>query len=166
MEKKGQAAMEFLMTYGWAILVAIIAIGVLAYYGVFSPGKFVSSAATVNAPFGISGNDYNILSTATDASNDGTVNLNMIQNSGDTISNATIIINGTGTMAGVGCMNSTVIDWNSGVSKTIVIECTDGASTDPMTTGGSFGGNIAITYIKQGSTLPQQASGTIRGSIQ
>ena len=27
--KKGQAAMEFLMTYGWAILAAIIVIGVL-----------------------------------------------------------------------------------------------------------------------------------------
>ncbi len=37
MNKKSQAAMEFLMTYGWAILAAIIAIGVLAYMGVFSP---------------------------------------------------------------------------------------------------------------------------------
>ena len=33
--KRGQAAMEFLMTYGWAILAAITAIGVLAYFGVF-----------------------------------------------------------------------------------------------------------------------------------
>ena len=32
MIKRGQAAMEFLMTYGWAILVAIIVIGVLAIY--------------------------------------------------------------------------------------------------------------------------------------
>jgi len=30
-EKKGQAAMEFLMTYGWAILAAIIVVGVLWY---------------------------------------------------------------------------------------------------------------------------------------
>jgi len=33
--KKSQAAMEFLMTYGWAILAAIIAISVLWYFGVF-----------------------------------------------------------------------------------------------------------------------------------
>jgi len=32
MIKRGQAAMEFLMTYGWAILAAIIVIGVLAIY--------------------------------------------------------------------------------------------------------------------------------------
>ena len=38
MAKRGQAAMEFLMTYGWAILAAIIAIAALAYFGVFSPG--------------------------------------------------------------------------------------------------------------------------------
>jgi len=40
--KKGQAAVEFefLMTYGWAILAAIIAIAVLTYFGVFSPGKY------------------------------------------------------------------------------------------------------------------------------
>ena len=36
MKNKGQAAMEFLMTYGWAILAGIIAIGVLAYFGVFN----------------------------------------------------------------------------------------------------------------------------------
>ena len=32
MQKRGQAAMEFLMTYGWAILVVAIVFGVLAYY--------------------------------------------------------------------------------------------------------------------------------------
>jgi len=46
--KKGQAAMEFLMTYGWAILAAIIAIGVLAAFGVFSPGKLTPFATNGN----------------------------------------------------------------------------------------------------------------------
>ncbi len=36
MSKKGQAAMEFLMTYGWAILIAIVAIAALIAFGVFS----------------------------------------------------------------------------------------------------------------------------------
>ncbi|MCK5025927.1 MAG: hypothetical protein KAS15_05005, partial [Nanoarchaeota archaeon] len=39
--KKGQAAMEFLMTYGWAILVVLAAIGALAYFGVLSPESFL-----------------------------------------------------------------------------------------------------------------------------
>lgn len=38
--KKGQTAMEFLMTYGWAILVAIVVIAVLAIF--FRPGYVVN----------------------------------------------------------------------------------------------------------------------------
>lgn len=34
---KGQAAMEFLMTYGWAILVVLACIGALTYFGVLKP---------------------------------------------------------------------------------------------------------------------------------
>ena len=32
--KKSQAALEFIMTYGWAILVVLVAIGALAYFGI------------------------------------------------------------------------------------------------------------------------------------
>ncbi|MFH1134359.1 MAG: hypothetical protein V1735_07790 [Nanoarchaeota archaeon] len=39
--KRGQAAMEFIMTYGWAILVVLAAIGALAYFGVLNPRNFV-----------------------------------------------------------------------------------------------------------------------------
>jgi hypothetical protein len=45
--KKGQAAMEFLMTYGWAILVVLAAIGALAYFGVLSPSKLVPDKCTL-----------------------------------------------------------------------------------------------------------------------
>ncbi len=39
--KKAQAAIEFIMTYGWAILVVMVAIAALAYFGVLSPSKFL-----------------------------------------------------------------------------------------------------------------------------
>ena len=42
MNKKSQAALEFLMTYGLAIIVVLIAIGALAYFGILSPCKFSS----------------------------------------------------------------------------------------------------------------------------
>ncbi len=35
MKKKGQAAMEYLMTYGWAILIIIVVVGALFAMGVF-----------------------------------------------------------------------------------------------------------------------------------
>jgi capsule polysaccharide export protein KpsE/RkpR len=40
--KKSQEAMEFLMTYGWALLASIIAIAVLVYFGVFNPDSYTS----------------------------------------------------------------------------------------------------------------------------
>ena len=48
--KKGQAAMEFLMTYGWAILIVLAAIGALAYFGVLSPNKLLPERTVFQAP--------------------------------------------------------------------------------------------------------------------
>ncbi|MEK6968083.1 MAG: hypothetical protein AABX51_05630 [Nanoarchaeota archaeon] len=38
---KAQAAMEFLMTYGWAILVVLLVISVLAYMGFLNPSNLI-----------------------------------------------------------------------------------------------------------------------------
>ena len=46
--KRGQAAMEFLMTYGWAILVVLAAVGILAYLGVFNMQERVPSVCELN----------------------------------------------------------------------------------------------------------------------
>lgn len=43
--RKGQTAVEYLMTYGWAILIILIVAGVLAYYGIFSPAGFLGPSA-------------------------------------------------------------------------------------------------------------------------
>jgi hypothetical protein len=48
---KGQAAMEFLMTYGWAILVVLAAIAALAYFGVLSPSKFLPEKCLMETGF-------------------------------------------------------------------------------------------------------------------
>lgn len=47
--RKSQAALEFLMTYGWAILVVLVAVGALAYFGVLSPDKFLPAKCTLQA---------------------------------------------------------------------------------------------------------------------
>ena len=49
MNRRGQAALEFIMTYGWAILVVLVAIGALAYFGVLSPDKFLPAKCTLQA---------------------------------------------------------------------------------------------------------------------
>ena len=49
--KKAQAAMEFLMTYGWAILVVLIVIGALAYFGVLNPQSLLPEKCTLQTGF-------------------------------------------------------------------------------------------------------------------
>ena len=39
--------MEFLMTYGWAVLVVLIVIGALAYFGVLNPQKLLPEKCTL-----------------------------------------------------------------------------------------------------------------------
>ena len=49
--KKGQAAMEFLMTYGWVLLVVLIAIAALAFFGVLNPSRFLPMSCNLGVGF-------------------------------------------------------------------------------------------------------------------
>ncbi len=46
--KKGQAALEFLTTYGWAFLVILVMTGALSYFGVLSPGKYITDSCKLS----------------------------------------------------------------------------------------------------------------------
>jgi hypothetical protein len=46
MKRKGQAALEFLTTYGWAFLVILVMIGALAYFGILNPKAFLPNRCT------------------------------------------------------------------------------------------------------------------------
>lgn len=62
-QKKGQVSLEFLTTYGWAFMVALIAIGALAYFGVLNPSKY--TPARCNFGTEITCNDFRISGDST-----------------------------------------------------------------------------------------------------
>ncbi|MFH1286013.1 MAG: hypothetical protein ABIH99_05525, partial [Candidatus Micrarchaeota archaeon] len=39
--RKAQAAMEYLVTYGWAILIILVAMSLLYSMGIFSPSRYI-----------------------------------------------------------------------------------------------------------------------------
>jgi len=39
--RKGQAALEYLITYGWAFLAILVVLGALAYFGLLSPTRYL-----------------------------------------------------------------------------------------------------------------------------
>lgn len=50
--RRAQAALEFLTTYGWALLVILMMIGAISYFGIVDPSKFVPSRCTTSPEFG------------------------------------------------------------------------------------------------------------------
>ena len=147
--KKGQAAMEFLMTYGWAILAAIVVIAVLAIY--FRPSTLVSQSTFVTAPF------YALASTASTT----TVQLEIKNNGGetDTVNGFAISIK---TPTGASCAAVTGLTTVLQAGNTMILS--SGACTG-LTTGSTFSADVVITYTKLGAQLAQTSTGTMAGSI-
>ena len=149
MQKKGQAAMEFLMTYGWAILAAIVVIAVLAIY--FRPSTLVSGSTFVTAPF------YAV----SQAVNTTAVQLEIKNNGGEqyTISAFAVTVK---TPNGGSCPTTTGLSTvltAGGQTVLLVNGCTG------LVSGGTFNADIGITYTKQGANLAQKSTGTIAGTV-
>jgi hypothetical protein len=49
--KKSQAAMEFITTYGWALIIVITVISALTYYGIYSPKKVIPDRCSFSTEF-------------------------------------------------------------------------------------------------------------------
>jgi hypothetical protein len=74
--RKGQAAIEYLMTYGWAVVIILVVIGALMYFGVLNPNRFLQDSC-----------DFGLQLECLDVQvgKDGTIILKMQNNFGDTI---------------------------------------------------------------------------------
>jgi len=139
MMKRGQAALEFLMTYGWAILVVLAAIAALAYFGVLSPDRFLPEKCTM--PSGLACLDFRATGSGVDL---------ILQNSfGFDMNTIVTTINGTGCNAAAAGPAS-LINGNQGTYTAI---CSPSQ--------GKFKGEIIVTYVNQGSGLSHSKTGEI-----
>ena len=157
MARKGQAAVEFLMTYGWAILAAVIAIGVLAYFGVFSPGKFITGSAVVTAPFYV--NAWNVQAETGAAGSNSGVIMEFRNNGGEDFTVTTVSIDGTNPNVDCTWTGPSVVSASSTLSVTA--DC--GLGT--LAAGGTYKGDIAINYNKAGSSVALTSTGTVAEKI-
>ena len=83
-KKRGQAALEFLTTYGWAFLVILIMISALGYFGILNPSKLLPNRCTFGIEFQCV--DHQISATA------GTLKLRMKNNIGEPIDFASVVL--------------------------------------------------------------------------
>jgi hypothetical protein len=141
MAKKAQAAMEFLMTYGWAILVVLAAIGALAYFGVLSPDKFLPERCTL--PPGIACLDAKVTPTSVEL---------IIQNSlgRDIILNSISLNN---------CTQAYNTAFNNGDKDTFIISCNNEEA------GVKYKADILFDYTTD-TGMQKVASGIITGKVE
>jgi len=149
--RKSQAAMEFLMTYGWAILVVLVAIGALAYFGVLSPDQFLPSKCVL--PAGLSCIDFKI-DSATDK-----VTVVLRNGLGSDLTAVTFTTNTDGT-ANCPISNSAPVNNGGRVTLTTGVTCTGFASGD------KFNDNLVVQYTNSDSGLTKTVTGTITGKAE
>jgi len=141
--KKAQSAMEYLMTYGWAILIVIIVAAALFALGVFNPSTYTGRAATGFGELGAP-SDWQYSAT--------TLTLVLRNQAG-----VAVTVNNVTTVQG--CYDATGGPIAAGGTATFTITgCTNKAS------GASFSETITVSYTASGSTLERTATGTVTGS--
>jgi len=163
--RKGQAAMEFLMTYGWAILVVLAAIGALAYFGVLSPDRFLPEKCTANPPFACTQYKVSVGGTPGDTTDD-TVVFNIQNSVGTGVQFGDITLKCTSAATGYvfTAPAATVTPNGEAITVTYTLDGADltASGCTALSEGARFKGTYDIVYTKEGETVSHAGSGTIQ----
>lgn len=155
--KKGQAAMEFLMTYGWAILVVIAAIAALAYFGVLDPARLLPERCQF--PAGMDCVDKaNILSTTLEMALRNNVGFGIQV----TDANTTLCTGQSQIGVGVGTpyfdISNTPVP-NNEVFRIRLQNCNNGVA------GAKFDDTVTVSYTNVETGLDHNVIGDVRGRV-
>lgn len=150
---KGQTAVEYLMTYGWAILIILIVAGVLAYYGIFAPAGFLGPTAR---GFG----QIQALNPWSVSASTGDIVMSVGNRVGGqvTFTNLTATLDSGQTLAATAVGGDTVL--TSGSNG--VITATIGTAVTGKTAGDPYTATVIISYTYGGQTFT--SSGTLSGT--
>jgi len=153
MKMKAQAAMEYLMTYGWAILIVIIVAAALYAFGIFNPATWTGTRVTGFANIG-SPVDWTYY-------NNGTFYITVKNAIGSTITISSVTANcGTGTPPTVTLTNTTTgLTVGVGGTKEFTGTCATIASAS------SYSVPVSVSYTKGRGVYPQTDIGTVTGSV-
>jgi photosystem II stability/assembly factor-like uncharacterized protein len=140
-KKRAQASMEFLMTYGWVIMITLIAIGALSYFGILNPDKFIPKRCALEPGLGCI--DFKV--------NENSVTVIIRSGKGEDITiNDIKVRDCTGTASGT---------LNNGEEKTYTISgCTNAIKN-------KFISDINITYTGE-TELTRKTRGNLVGKVQ
>ncbi len=163
-KRKGQAALEFLMTYGWAFLVILIVIGAFVYFDVLNPAGLVP--ARCSFPAGFSCSEFGV-------SESNGVQFVMVNRQGYSvqIENVTVTTSATSDPLEIQC-DGTTTDTNDPVTsgdriiegRHLLYECEFTSGTEYVA-GERFQGDIIVKFRRAGGLIDQQATGSIGATV-
>lgn len=153
-DRKAQAAMEFLMTYGWAILVVLIVIGALAYFGVLDPSKLLPEKCVF--PTGLHCDDYFV--------SESSINLSIQNGIGKDIEILNISVDETSKVSLARCGNTLNEDGNlsNGQTQTFNLDCT----INNTRAGSKYKFDVVLIYRYTGSTFDHTMEGDMFVRVQ
>ncbi len=146
---RSQSALEYMMTYGWAILVIVIVAAVLYSLGIFSPASSISSTVT-----GFS----NLGSVTAECFNGGGLVLSLGDSTGNPIE-ITKINTTSQTGTPLSANFSTVISPSGSVDFVVAGACSN-------TSGSRYSNHVTVAYTEPGQVFPGPyvSSGTVTGT--
>jgi hypothetical protein len=145
--KRSQAALEFLITYGWAILAAMVAISALVYFGTTNPAGHLPDKC-------LFGNSLECTDSIIMTKN---VSVQLVNGLGQTIYSPLAFLTDTGTA----CTISNA-DWSS--DETREIFCNIGGT--PFIQKDKARVKITLYYLKRPGGYNQTTSGEIYSTVQ
>lgn len=153
MDRRGQAALEFLTTYGWALLVILAAIGALAYFGMMEPGKSLPSQCITKTPMTCVTHKASVT--------DG-IQLKIINNAGkDMAAGVTVNFTGCGVVTA-----PTYTPNNQPITGSLITFNTGACDPAGLLEDDWFSGDFVITYRMSGESTVHTSAGMIRAVVE
>ncbi len=158
MKRKGQGALEYLMTYGWALLIIVVVAAALYALGVLNPATYASSQCRGFTYFTWQEQKLTAASGYTVQMQNGNKEIEV---TGIKIGNmAASVTPTTLTVGGASKLNSNI------TSGSVIVVSTSSDVTD-KTIGDTFSGyQLEITYDINGGIQGQKDIATCTGKVQ
>lgn len=152
---RGQSALEYLVTYGWAILGIIIISGVLISFGIFDPARWATSRQQGGFS-SLAVLDHNVI-----AGSAGNLSITLQNTRGHSI----MITNVTTVAGGCTWTGSKLLSVDAPATITTTT-CTS-ATVTGATSGSAYDfSDVAITFTDSVSSLAHTERGFIKGQFQ
>jgi hypothetical protein len=145
--------MEMLMTYGWAMLMVLVIISALTYFGVFNPQNLLPSKCIM--PAGWSCRDFVVVGGAT-----GSVKIKLLNGMGSNLKITSF--NATLDNGDVSCQSSAIV-FNMSNADMVDINTSSCQIPYNMMSGGKYRWKLLLRYYPENSD--QSFTKTIAGEL-